>query len=310
MAEAITMSGQLSIRWIERKTNEYLNKLLKTNNKDYVIASDTDSIYINMEPLVNLLGETETLKIVEALDKFCDGPIQKMINKSYQELADYMNAYQQKMFMKRETIADKGIWRGKKMYILNAWNIEGVQYNEPQLKIQGIEAVRSSTPKACRSSIKEAIKLIMNKDEEAVQAYIAEFKAKFMQLPFEDVAFPRGMKGLNKYKDRSTIYAKGTPIHVKGALLYNDLITRKGLTRKYQLIGDGDKIKFAYLKLPNIINDTVISVTEELPKELDLLRFVDYETQFNKAFLEPIKSILEIIDWDVEKKSTLEDFFS
>jgi len=309
MAEAITMSGQLSIRWIERKMNEYLNRTLKTDKVDYVIASDTDSIYVNMEPLSLLVESDDTIEIVKAIDAFCEQKIQKVINKSYEELADYMNAYQQKMFMKRETIADKGIWRGKKMYILNAWNIEGVQYNEPQLKIQGIEAVRSSTPKACRSSIKEAIKLIMNGDEAMVQKYIADFKERFMQLPFEDVAFPRGMKGLNKYKDRSTIYIKGTPIHVKGALLYNDLLNRKGLTRKYPLIGDGDKIKFAYLKTPNILGDTVISVAEDLPKELDLHRYVDYNMQFEKAFLEPIKSILEIIGWDTEQRSSLESFF-
>lgn len=309
MAEAITMSGQLSIRWIERKMNAYLNKILKTNNVDYVIASDTDSIYVNMEPMVKTLGVDDTQKIVDALDKFCEGPIQKMINNSYEELASYMHAYQQKMFMKRETIADKGIWRGKKMYILNALDIEGVRYNEPQLKIQGIEAVRSSTPKSCRSSIKDALKLIMNKDEASVQRFISDFKMHFMSLPFEDVAFPRGMKGLNKYKDRSTIYVKGTPIHVKGALLYNDLITRKGLTRKYQLIGDGDKIKFAYLKTPNILNDTVISVLDDLPEELGLQKFIDYEMQFQKSFLDPIKSILEIIGWDTEQRSTLEDFF-
>jgi DNA polymerase elongation subunit (family B) len=310
MAEAITMSGQLSIRWIERKMNEYLNRLLKTSKVDYVIASDTDSIYVNMEPMVKTLGTNDPLKIVAAIDSFCEGPIQKMINKSYDELASYMNAYKQKMIMKRETIADKGIWRGKKMYILNAWNVEGVQYNEPQLKVQGIEAVRSSTPKSCRSSIKEALKIIMNSDETAVQNYIADFKKKFMQMPFEDVAFPRGMNGLNKYKDRSTIYIKGTPIHVKGALLYNDLISRKGLTRKYQLIGDGDKIKFAYLKVPNIINDTVISVLDDLPEELGLQKYIDYDMQFQKCFLDPIKSILEIIGWDTEQRSTLESFFS
>jgi DNA polymerase elongation subunit (family B) len=274
-----------------------------------VIASDTDSIYVNMEPLVEIMGEVETLKVVEALNNFCDGPIQKMINKSYQELADYMNAYQQKMLMKRETIADKGIWRGKKMYILNAWDIEGVRFSEPQLKIQGIEAVRSSTPKSCRSSIKEAIKLIMNKDEETVQKYIADFKDNFMKLPFEEVAFPRGVKGMDKYKDRSTIYTKGTPIHVKGALLYNDLLIKKGLVKKCQLIGDGDKIKFAYLKVPNPLHDTVISVLEDLPAEMGLHQYIDYDIQFQKAFLDPIKSILEIIGWDTEKKNTLEDFF-
>jgi DNA polymerase elongation subunit (family B) len=309
MAEAITMSGQLSIRWIERKINEYLNKLLKTN-EDYVIASDTDSIYVNLEPLAKMAGEVETLKVVEAIDKFCETKLKDMINKSYQELADYVGAYQQKMLMKRETIADKGIWKAKKMYILNAWNVEGVQYSEPQLKIQGIEAVRSSTPKACRAAIKKALSIIMNKDEEAAQRYISDFRQEFMSMRFEEVAFPRGMKGIDKYADRSQIYISGTPIHVKGALLYNDLVRKKGLTNKYQLIGNGDKVKFAYLKAPNPIMDTVISVPDELPREFGLDQYIDYDMQFQKCFLDPIKNILEVIGWDVEKRSTLEDFFS
>lgn len=309
MAEAITMSGQLSIRWIERKMNEYLNHTLKTKNIDYVIASDTDSIYVNMEPMVKMLKTNDILTIVEAIDKFCETKIQNMINTSYQELAEYMSAYQQKMFMKRETIANKGIWRGKKMYILNAWNIEGVQFQEPQIKIMGIEAVRSSTPKSCRTSIKEALKMILNENEIIVQNYISEFRNKFMSLPFEDIAFPRGMNGLDKYRRKSTIYAKGTPIHVRGALLYNNLIIQNNLNKKYQLIGDGDKIKFAYMKLPNPIYEDVISVLDNMPVELDLIKYVDREKQFQKAFLDPIKSILDVIGWDTEKRATIEGFF-
>lgn len=310
LSEAITMSGQLSIRWIEKSMNEYLNKVLKSVNVDYVIASDTDSIYVNMEPLAKMLDTTETQDIVVAIDKFCETKIRSMINRSYEDLAKFMNAYQQKMFMKRETIADKAIWKAKKMYILNAWNIEGVQYSEPQLKIQGIEAVRSSTPNVCRKAIKEALSLIMNKRELDVQKYISDFREKFIDLKFADVAFPRGMKGMDKYGDRSSIYLKGTPIHVKGALLYNDLVKRKGLGDKYQLISNGDKIKFAYLKIPNPLNDTVISVLDDLPSELGLDKYIDYETQFVKCFLDPIKNILDVIGWDTEKKSTLESFFS
>ncbi len=309
LAEAITMSGQLSIRWIERDFNEYLNGLLKTKGVDYVIAADTDSIYVNMEPLVKLLGVTDRDKIVEALDKFCKSKIQSVINKSYEGLADYMHAYSQKMFMKRETIANKGIWKARKMYILNALDIEDVRYTEPQLKVMGIEAVRSSTPKACRASIKRALRIIMNEDEVTVQAFIAEFKEQFMKLPFEEVAFPRGMKGMDKYRDRHTVYMKGTPIHVKGALLYNDLLRKRDLDKKYQMIGDGDKVKFAYLKTPNPIGDHVIAILDELPTELDLHRYVDYETQFQKSFLEPIRSLLEVVGWQVEKINTLEDFF-
>ena len=310
LAEAITMSGQLSIRWVERAINLYLNSLMKTKDVDYVIASDTDSIYVHMEPLVKVLGATDRDKIVEALHQFCKTKMQNVINKSYGNLAEYMHAYSQKMNMKRETIADKGIWKARKMYIMNALDIEEVRYTEPQLKVMGIEAVRSSTPKACRASIKEALKLIMSSDEDVVQKYISDFKETFMKLPFEDVAFPRGMKNMDKYRDRNTVYSKGTPIHVKGALLFNNILIKNGLDKKYQMIGDGDKIKFSYLKVPNSVGDHVIAVLDELPKELDLHKYVDYDTQFQKAFLEPIKAILEVIGWQHEKVSNLEDFFS
>ena len=310
LAEAITTSGQLAIRWIENKINEYLNKVIKTNKVDYIIASDTDSIYINLESLVNKLNVSDPIQITKMIDAFCKQKIQPFIDKSYAKMAKYTNAYEQKMHMKRETIADKGIWKAKKMYILNAWNIEGVQYSEPKLMIHGIEAVRSSTPKCCRNNIKKALNLIMNNDEVSVQKFIIDFKEEFFSLPFEEVAFPRGMNNIGKYRDRNTIYTKGTPIHVKGALLFNHLIKQHHLEDKYQMIDDGDKIKFAYLKRPNLLHDTVISVLETLPKEFDLHRYVDYEMQFTKTFLEPIKNILDVIGWDTEKRNTLEGFFS
>lgn len=310
MAEAITVSGQLSIRWIERKINTFMNQMMKSNGIDYVIASDTDSIYVNMGPMVDLhLSNANEADIVSHINDFCEKVLQKKIDLWYQELAKIMNAFKQKMFMKRETIANKGIWKARKMYILNAMDIEGVRFKEPQLKITGIEAVRSSTPKVCKKSIKEALTIIMNKDEKAVQDFIAATKLEFMKLPFEDVAFPRGMNGLDKYRDRDEIYKKGTPIHVKGALIFNHLVKKHGLENKYQPITDGDKIKFAYLMMPNPIGETVISVSETLPTEFGLQKYIDYETQFQKTFLDPLIAILEVIGWSAEKRSTLESFF-
>lgn len=304
------MSGQLSIRWIERKINEFMNKILKTDS-DYVIASDTDSIYVNMGPLVDKIGkDLDDVKIVNVLDEFCEKKIQPFIDESYEELADMMNAYQQKMQMKRENISNKGIWKAKKMYILNVWNSEGVQYSEPKLKMMGIEAVRSSTPQSVRNNIKEALNIIMNQDESTLQTFISQFRDKFNNMSFEDVAFPRGVKGLNKYKDSANIYKKGTPIHVKGALLYNKLILEKGIQSRYQPISDGDKIKFSYLKMPNPLKDTVISIPGALPSQLNLDNYIDYDLQFEKSFLDPIKSILDVINWKHEQTSTLEDFFS
>lgn len=309
LAEGITLSGQLSIRWIERKVNEYFNKVLKTNKKDYVIASDTDSIYIDFSGLVATLPSMSDDEVATVIDSFVEQKIQPFINKSYQELSEYMNAYEQKMFMKRETIASKGIWKAKKMYILNALDIEGVRFKEPQLKMQGIEAVRSSTPKACKSNIKKALEIIMNEGEENVQKFIDEFRVEFMNLPYDEVAFPRGMNNINEYRDVRDIYRKGTPIHVKGALLYNNEIRKRNLDNKYQTISDGDKVKFAYLKLPNPLNDTVISTMDDLPKEFGLERFIDKDMQFRKSFLDPLTNILDVIGWSAEKRSTLEGFF-
>jgi len=311
-AEAITMSGQVSIRWIENKMNTYLNKILKTTEVDYVIASDTDSIYLNMGPLVKTVykgREKTTESIVSFLDKICQVELEKYIEGCYQELADYVNAYEQKMQMKRENIADRGIWTAKKRYILNVWDSEGVRYDEAKLKIMGLEAVKSSTPASCRQKIKDGLKIIMTKTEDDVIDFIQSFRNEFNSLSPEEISFPRSVSDVNKHKSSVTLYSKGTPIHVRGALLYNNLIKNKKLDKKYAEIQNGEKIKFCYLKLPNPIQENVISYIQEFPKEFGLDKYVDYELQFNKAFLEPMKVILDAIGWNVEKKISLEAFF-
>jgi DNA polymerase elongation subunit (family B) len=312
-AEAITLSGQVAIRWIEDKMNSYLNKVLKTQDVDYVIASDTDSIYLNMGPLVETVykgREKTTEGVVSFLDKICKVELEKYIESCYQELADYVNAYDQKMQMKRENIADRGIWTAKKRYILNVWDSEGVRYEEPKLKMMGIEAVKSSTPAPCRKMIKDALKLMMSGTEDEVIEFIENARKEFKKLPPEQISFPRSASDVNKYKASNTIYAKGTPIHVRGALLFNHLIKNANLTNKYSLIQNGEKIKFVYLKKPNIIQENIISFIQEFPMELGLDKYIDYDLQFEKAFLEPLKSILDAIGWNVEKTTSLESFFA
>ena len=311
-AEAITLSGQTSIRWIENKVNEYLNNLLQTENTDYVIASDTDSIYINFGPVVTKFlssksGEKAT--VVSLLNKVCEEKLEPFIERSYQELATYVNAYAQKMQMKRENIADRGIWTAKKRYILNVWDSEGVRYTEPKLKIMGIEAVKSSTPAPCRTMIKDALKLMMNGTEDDVIKFIDDARQRFNKMDPEDIAFPRSVSDVKKHKSHSTIYAKGSPIHVRGALLYNHYIKEYGLQNKYSEINNGEKIKFIYLKKANPIRENVISFISEFPREIGVDKYIDYELQFNKAFLEPLKTILDAIGWNVEKTVNLELFF-
>ena len=312
-AEAITLSGQVSIRWIEQKMNEYLNKLLSTTEEDYVIASDTDSIYLNLGPLVDKFlshKSGDKTAVVELLDKICEDKFEPFIEKSYQNLAEYVSAYDQKMQMKRENIADRGIWTAKKRYILNVWNSEGVAYAEPKLKMMGIEAVKSSTPAPCRKMIKDALKLMMTGTEEDVIDFIDKSREEFKQLPPEQIAFPRSVSDVVKYKSSSDIYAKGTPIHCRGALLYNHYIKKNKLENKYSLIQNGEKIKFCYLKKPNIIHENIISFIQDFPRELNLDKYIDYDLQFEKSFVEPLKAILDAIGWNVEKTVNLELFFS
>jgi DNA polymerase elongation subunit (family B) len=311
-AEAITLSGQVSIRWIENKMNDYLNNLLKTDKVDYVIASDTDSIYLNLGPIVDKFFSNQSddkAKIVGILDKICQEKLEPFIDQSYQELATYVSAYDQKMQMKRENIADRGIWTAKKRYILNVWNSEGVQYHEPKLKMMGIEAVKSSTPAPCRKMIKDALKLMMVGTEDDVIDFIEKSREEFKKLPPEQISFPRSASDVVKYKSSSDIYIKGTPIHVRGALLFNHYIKEKKLANKYSLIQNGEKIKFCYLKKPNIIHENVISFIQDFPKELGIDKYIDYDLQFEKAFLEPLKAILDAIGWNVEKTVNLELFF-
>ena len=311
-AEAITLSGQVSIRWIENKMNDFLNKILKTEKEDYVIASDTDSIYLNLGPLVNVIykdKEKDSESIVSFIDTICEKTLEPFIDQSYKELAEYVNAYDQKMFMKRENIADRGIWTAKKRYILNVWNSEGVQYHEPKLKMMGIEAVKSSTPAPCREMIKDALKLMMNGTEDDVIKFIENSRKEFRKLPPEEIAFPRSVSDVTKYKSSNMIYMKGTPIHVRGALLFNHYIKKHNLTNKYSLIGNGEKIKFCYLKKPNKIHENVISFIQDFPKELQLDKYVDHDLQFEKSFIEPLRIILDSIGWKVEKTANLESFF-
>lgn len=315
LAEAITISGQLAIRWIENKMNEFLNKMLKTN-QDYVIASDTDSIYVNLGPLVTTMCPGKTVEqSVEYLNKCCKEIIEPFIDKCYIELAETTNAYSNKMFMKRESIASKGIWTAKKRYMLLVHDSEGVRYTKPKTKIMGIETSRSSTPQVVREELKKCIDIILTKDNATLIDYIEGFRKKFRKLAPEDIAFPRSVNGVKDYTDSFTIYKKGTPIAVKGALLFNYYIKKYDLGKKYQFIRDADKIKFLYLKSPNPVGgitgkDCVISFMTSLPKEFDLKNYIDYDTQFEKAFLDPLKSIVDAIGWQTEERNTLESLFA
>ena len=307
VAEAITLTGQLTIRWAEYAINSYLNRMLSPESwKDYVIAIDTDSLYVCLDDLVKKFDPNNT---IDFLDNVCTDVLEPELEKSYAELYGMLGGIDNRMVMKREAIADRALWTAKKRYIMNVHDNEGVRYKQPKLKIMGIEAIKSSTPEPCRKALKEIFKVIMQKDESSVQEDIEQLKQHFKTLDPDQIAFPRGVTQVKKFQDRNTLYKKGTPIHVRGAILYNKLVGDMALNKKYELINNGEKIKFLYLRQPNSIHENVIAFPSYLPEEFGLRKYIDHELQFQKTFLDPIEPVLEAVGWSSKEVASLEDFF-
>lgn len=314
IAEGITISGQLSIRWIANKLNGYFDKIIGVE-KDRIVLIDTDSVVLTLNDLVHKVYGADgkvnlpTEKVIQFMDRVAEDKIQPFLDKSYQELADYMNAYEQKMQMKRENLVDTMISVSKKRYVMNVHNSEGVQYAEPKLKIMGLQMVKSSTPAVIRDKLKDSLHIILKGSEAEVQKYVADYKEEFNKLAIEDLAFPRSISDVKKYRGSSTVYIKGTPIHVRGALLYNFHLKRLGLDKKYPTIQEGDKIKFTYLKTPNPFHEDCISFVDKLPEEFGLTEYIDYDIMFEKTFQDAVQNILNSLGWSAEQKATLEDWF-
>lgn len=313
IAEAITTSGQLSTMWAERALNRYFNKLFDTDEVDYVTYCDTDSVYVNMDPLVKrVLGDEYTRDQLETfLDKVCAERIDaKVIKGCYADLAETMGAFENKMNMSREVIAETAVFVAKKKYFMSVLNSEGVHYPTPQIKVRGIESVRSSTPAICREKLKESFGLIAKGDEKGLQKFISNFEEEFRKLPVEEIAKPTGVNGIEEKMDPKTLYKSGTPFHVRGAIVYNQALKDKGVFNKYESIKSGDKVKVIYLKEPNPVRENALAFATVLPEELGVHPYIDYKTQFQKTFVNPIENIVKVLGWEVEEKSTLDMFFA
>ena len=307
IAEAITLTGQLTIRWAEYSLNAYLNRVLQNKEwKDYIVAIDTDSLYVCLNDLVEKVQPNNT---IDFLDKVCQDALEPELEKSYADLYSMLGGVDNRMVMKREAIADRALWTAKKRYIMNVHDNEGVRYAEPKMKIMGIEAIKSSTPAPCRKALKEIFHVIMKEDEKSVQLAIEQFKNYFKTLEPDEIAFPRGVTQVKKWQDRNSLYKKGTPIHVRGSILYNKLVEDMQLKKKYEPINNGEKIKFLYLRQPNSIHENVISFPNYLPDEFGLKKYIDHELQFQKTFLDPIEPILDAVGWNSKEVASLEDFF-
>tara|TARA_B110001454_G_scaffold136920_1_gene127239 strand:+ start:1484 stop:3925 length:2442 start_codon:yes stop_codon:yes gene_type:complete len=311
LAEGITMTGQLVIRDTAKALDKYINKVCGTEDQQYSFYSDTDSCYVTLDNMVkNFFPDKSKDQVVGLIDTIASEKIEPAIDQAMQKLANYTNAFEKKIDFKREIIADKGIFVAKKRYALNVYDDEGLRLKEPKLKVMGLEIVRSSTPGVIRESLREAVRLILTSDEETLHSYVADAKEDFLSKTAEVIAFPRGCNNMKKYRSTADIYGKGTPIHVRGGLLYNHYLKEHNLNLKYEKIQEGDKIKFLYLKEPNPIKENTIAFITKLPKEFNLQKYVDYELIFQKAFVDPLENILNPLGWHTEPQASLEDLFT
>lgn len=309
LASAITLSGQLSIRWIE----EYLmNHKLQKKYGWEIIYSDTDSAYIHLNQLVIKLKEKypkiTDLQITEKLDSFYKKVLDPIIKEGYKELKEYMNTPENKMFMARETISSKAFWTGKKKYAMLVIDDEGVRYENPELKVKGIEIVRSSTPKVVRKSLKKAVRFILE-DIDKFYEYIASYRKEFDKFSPEEIAFPRGVNNMAKYIDGNS-YKKGTPIALRASFAYNNFIKKHGIQQSFSEIMTGEKIKFVYMKMPNPVFENVFGFLSRMPIEKDLPKYVDYDMMYDKTFMSVINNICKHLNINTNiNKNNINDLF-
>jgi DNA polymerase elongation subunit (family B) len=313
LATAVTVTGQVIIRKAEMAMNDYIQHLTK-DDKDYVLAVDTDSVYLNLNAVVEKVSvKTEIPDVTQFIHEVCEHKIQPQFKKEMELLASTLGCPENKIFFKREAIASAGMFVAKKRYALLMQDLEGVRFAEPKLKIMGLETARSSTPGVVRNKLKDCIKIILTKNPDELRKYVDEFYDEFMKLSIEDIASPRGVKGVGKYYDHTSIYKTGTPIATKAALLHNAYVKKLGLEKDIAPIKENDKMKFVFVKIPNPYGmrgrDAVIGFIGKVPEQFNLEKYIDRKKQFEKTFGEPLDNILQAINWSIKKQVTLESFF-
>lgn len=326
IAEGITATGRVGIQYITKKINEFVNEKAGTVGVDYVVSSDTDSVYFEVEPIVRKRWShiTDKQKITDLVNEFAENEAGPWIDECYQKLSDYLNCDVNLMDMKREAIADTFIIRAKKNYIMRVFDNEGIRFADPYYKMMGIEVVRTSHPQMIRDALEATLKMVIEGSNDEVRAYVRDFKAKFMSAPLNQIAAPRGISDITKYQEQTygpkkfeyvlndegvTVKKKIViPIHVTAAINYNYLVNKFKLANKFEFVKNGSKIKFLPLKEPNPINSHVIGFIDDIPPEFELDDFIDKEAHFNKMFISPLETFLIYNGWTIQENTLLSMF--
>lgn len=307
-AEAITSSGQFAIQYNTKAVNKYVEKLC--GDPASAIYNDTDSISISLQGVIDKMKvNRDNPAYIDALCKFADTNLNKQTAVACQEIADGLNVFENKLSFKREKVFLSGLYIAKKRYALLVIDEEGVRFGEPKVKVTGLEIKRSDTPFVCREAMKEALSIILTKTEPELQRYVSEFEKKFQTFNPEQIALPTGVKGFSKYSLVDSKFTSGTPIHVKAALIYNEMIKRLNLSNDHQMIMEGGKMRYVKLKVPNPTSKEVCGFIGKIPKEFDLDKYVDYDKMFEDTFAKGTRRMVEAAGWNMKYTESVEDWF-
>lgn len=315
IAEAITLTGQLALRYVSSKVDEYLNKLCGTKDVVYAIYGDTDSIYVTLDNWVkyNNVDESDPNKVIDFMDDFVNKDLSPFICNTNEDLSSYIGAKENLLIMKREALGDSMIFRGKKNYIIQVYDNEFVRYSKPEIKMMGVETAKSSTAMIIRKKLEECFNIVINKDTHEpieLKGVVDEFRKEFDEVDIVSIASPRGIKDIDKWMDERGNILSGCPIHVRAAIVYNNFIASDpDLKRRYEEIKNGSKIRFVKLKQPNLLHSHVVAFIDDIPDEMELDKYVDRKTQFEDTFMKPLESFTQLIDWDVRRTNSLTSLF-
>jgi len=310
LSEAVTLSGQAANRFVEQRVNQYLNKILETANRDYTVYMDTDSCYFDLSGMVKKFAHNKTKEQqYEFVKKVGYSKLTDVINDAIVEFNDYLNVHDPVLDMKMEAVGS-GVFIAKKKYIMSIVHMEGVDYAEPEMKMTGVEAVKSSTPAPARKALTDCAQIIVTGSEDELIEYVDKFRKNWTSLPPDEIALPTSVNGIRKYHIEGNQYKLGCPMHIRAAINYNHWIQRKEIDMYYSDIKDGSKAKYIFLIKNNKTKENVIAFPNKLPKELDLHSKIDYNTQLERSFLSPLKIMLEPTKWSYERKANLMDLFS
>ena len=303
LTSSVTLTGQACVKQASEIIHQYM--VGKNITEDCLVYADTDSVLATIEPLLKQNNQPFLLSgninpYVHQIGKEIKNTLDENI-KIWAE--NELNSIYSQYEFKQENITQTGIFLGKKRYILNIRDDEGISTDK--IKYTGFEVVSTKTPKKVKPLVKNIIeKLLKNADQKELQTLLKNAYEEYKTFSIEDISMSISINNYAKYKAKCKEFkmGKGTPINVKCAIFFNLLLEKYYLLGKYETIKSGNKMKLFYIK-PNSYNLNAIGFVYKFPDEFKDVIIPNYDKMFEKTVYDPIKRVFDSIGWKIKNPS-------